>query len=113
VQRLERYEGEVEGTVELGGVGVGIELYPALIAEVVYEEAGIAHPLYVLLVRVEHGDAPHLARHLRRRDPAYGARANDEHACLYHSLSGVACAIMIHRPSSRQRSSLQPPPPKL
>ena len=77
MRRLEGYEGEVEGAVEPSGVRVGIEGHPALLAEVVYEEAVPSHPLDVLLVRVEHGDAPHPVRHLRRRDPADGARADD------------------------------------
>ena len=57
------------------------------------------HPLDVLLVRVEDGDAPNFARHLRRRDPADGASADDEDAGLYHSLSGIDRAITVHYPS--------------
>src|SRR3712207_8041049 len=53
VRRLERYEGEVEGAVEPGGAGVGVELDATLLAEVVYEEAVLPHPLDVLLVRVD------------------------------------------------------------
>ena len=36
-----------------------------------------SHPLDVLLVRVEHGDPLHCARHLRRGDSANSARSND------------------------------------
>jgi hypothetical protein len=55
---------------------VGFDPDPALLAEVVQEEAVSSHPLDVYLVRVE-----------------------DEHASLYHSLSGIDCKITVHHPS--------------
>jgi hypothetical protein len=77
VRRLEGYQGEVEGAVELVGVSVGFDPHPTFLAQVVYEEAVSSYPLDVLFIGVEHGDALHLARHLRRRYPADGARADD------------------------------------
>src|SRR5215216_7236581 len=85
MRRLERDQGEVEGAVELFGIGVSVELHPALFAEVVDEKAVSSHPLDVSLVRVEHSDASHLPRHLRRCNSADGSCADDENAGLDHN----------------------------
>ena len=93
VRRLERDEGEVEGTFEPRRIRVGLETHPTLLAEVVYEQAFPAHSLDVFFVRVEDGDAVHLPRHLSRRDAADGASADDEHVRLDHN-------SLLFRPAS-------------
>ena len=48
---------------------MGLDPDPALLAEVVQEETGPAHPLDVLLVSVEDGDAPHTSGHFAAVTP--------------------------------------------
>jgi hypothetical protein len=87
VRRFESQQCKVKLFVELGRIGVGLNLHVALLAEFVQQEAGIPHPLDVLLVRIEHGDPLHRTCHLRRSDPADSASSDDEHARLDHYVS--------------------------
>ena len=75
----------IEGAVEPRRAGAGLQSHPALLAAVVKKEAVSPHHLDVLLVRVENDDAIHLPLHIRRRDAADGASADDEHASPDHA----------------------------
>jgi hypothetical protein len=95
-RRLDGDQREVELAVELGGRADRVERDGVLGAGLLEGQARLAQPLHVLLVGVQHDDAPNLARELGRGDPADGRRSGTSWgapmACRTTACSAAACA---------------------
>jgi hypothetical protein len=84
IGRLDRDQCEVEVAEELIGGGDRVERDAVLDAGLHEGQARIAQARDVLLVGVEHDDAPDLGRELGGGDPTDGSAADDEHAGVDH-----------------------------
>ena len=73
-------------------------------------QAGVAQRRHVLLVGVQHDDAPDVARELRGRDAADRAAADDEDARVGHETGcagSAATSVRRKRPAPRARRALE------